>query len=62
MQARARELGARLIDEERKLDELFASKTASRESVCDGITLDCFDSKRNPGSAPPSAISKKQKS
>ena len=37
MQARARELGARLIDEERKLDELFASKTASRESVATAL-------------------------
>lgn len=33
MQARARDLGARLVDEERRLDGLFASKAVSRESL-----------------------------
>ena len=37
MQARARELGARLIEEERRLDELFAAKTISRESLATSV-------------------------
>ncbi|HXR55791.1 MAG TPA: hypothetical protein VN858_03250 [Casimicrobiaceae bacterium] len=37
MQLRARELGARLIDAEKKLDESFASKTVSRDSVAASV-------------------------
>jgi Spy/CpxP family protein refolding chaperone len=33
MQTRARELGTRLVEEERRLDELFASKAVSRQSL-----------------------------
>jgi Spy/CpxP family protein refolding chaperone len=33
MQARARGLGAQLIEEERRLDQLFAAKTVSRDSL-----------------------------
>ncbi len=37
MQSSARTLGARLIDEERQLDELFASKAISRESLAKAL-------------------------
>ena len=37
MQMRARELGARLVDEERRLDELFASKTVSHQSLATSV-------------------------
>ena len=37
MQMRARELGERLVEEERRLDELFASKTVSRQSLAASV-------------------------
>ena len=37
MQMRARELGGRLVEEERRLDELFASKTVSRQSLAASV-------------------------
>jgi len=37
MQMRARELGARLVEEERRLDELFASKSVSRQSLAASV-------------------------
>ena len=37
MQMRARELGARLVEEERRLDELFASKTVSHQSLATSV-------------------------
>ncbi len=37
MQRRARELGSRLVEEEKRLDESFASKTASRQSVATSV-------------------------
>jgi Spy/CpxP family protein refolding chaperone len=37
MQTRARELGARLVEEERRLDELFASKSVSRQSLAASV-------------------------
>jgi Spy/CpxP family protein refolding chaperone len=37
MQTRARELGARLVEEERRLDELFASKTVSEDSLASAV-------------------------
>ena len=38
MQMRARELGVRLIEEERRLDELFASKTVSHQSLATAVS------------------------
>ena len=38
MQSRARELGARLVEAERRLDELFASKTVSSESLAASLS------------------------
>ena len=38
MQTRARELGVRLIEEERRLDELFASKTVSRDALAMSVS------------------------
>ena len=37
MQMRARELGERLVEEERRLDESFASKTVSRQSLAASV-------------------------
>jgi Spy/CpxP family protein refolding chaperone len=37
MQTRARELGARLVAEERALDDLFASKTVSTQSLATSV-------------------------
>jgi Spy/CpxP family protein refolding chaperone len=37
MQRRARELGSRLVDAEKRLDESFASKTVSRESLATSV-------------------------
>jgi len=50
MQTRASALGARLVDEERTLDELFAAKSISREALA-GLKLDCDAAERNPGDA-----------
>jgi hypothetical protein len=38
MQMRARELGARLVEEERRLDELFASKAISHQSLATSVS------------------------
>ena len=38
MQSRARDLGARLVDEERRLNELFASKQVSRQSLSKSLS------------------------
>ena len=38
MQARARELGSRLIEEERRLDDSFAAKAVSRESLATSVS------------------------
>lgn len=38
MQRRARELGSRLVAEEKRLDEAFASKTVSRESLATSVS------------------------
>lgn len=38
MQMRARELGARLVEEERRLDELFASKSISHRSLASSVS------------------------
>jgi len=38
MQTRASSLGARLVDEERMLDELFASKSISREALAKSLS------------------------
>lgn len=38
MQTRARELGARLVEEERRLDELFASKNISHQSLAASVS------------------------
>ena len=37
MQTRARELGARLVEEERRLDELFASKTVFHQALATSV-------------------------
>lgn len=37
MQQRARELGSRLVEQEKRLDESFASKTVSRESLATSV-------------------------
>lgn len=37
MQRRARALGTRLVEEERRLDELFASKTIARDSLAASV-------------------------
>jgi hypothetical protein len=38
MQTRARELGARLVEEERRLDELFASRAISHQSLAASVS------------------------